>query len=76
MQVYKCEVGAFSTTSVGYLFECEINISESINMKGTPDKSKKEAERRACFELLCRFHPDQIEKIENQHMSGNYTYVN
>ena len=73
MQVYKCEVGAFTTTSVGYLFECEINISEAINVKGTPEKYKKDAERRASFELLCRFRPDQI---ENQHMSGNYTYVN
>ena len=76
MQVYNCEVGAFSTTSVGNSFICEINISGSINIKGTPEKYKKDAERRACFELLCRFRPDQIEKIENQHMSGNYTYVN
>ena len=76
MQVYKCEVGVFSTTSVINSFICEINISEAIKVIGTPEKSKKEAERRACFELLCRFCPDQIKKIENQHMSGNYTYVN
>ena len=76
MQVCKCEVGAFLTTSVGNLFQCEINISEAINIKGTPEKSKKEAERRASFELLCRFRPDQIEMIKNQKISGKYTYVN
>ena len=32
-------------------------------MKGSPEKTKKEAERRASFELLCRFCPGKIEKI-------------
>ena len=63
MKNYKCDISVFVTSSVGKLFTCEINISKEINVKGSPEKTKKEAERRASFELLCRCCPDQFEKI-------------